>query len=389
MVDLFLLDSNLNQLYIVDSYESLIWVTRYNDNGDCEIKISANYNILKMFKECTYITREDDDMVCRIEKIELVTDVEEGDYLIVTANDCKKILEQRIVWKQTNFNGKVEDYIRKLINDNIINPTLTSRKINNFTLDTKKNFTETINQQVSYDNLGSKIQELCKTYSWGDKVTINNSKQFVFSLYKGTDRSAYVQFSDDYENLAATNYSEDISDIANTALVAGEGEGVDRITTTVGNETGIDRYELYVDARDVSKSIDYDELTASYPNGMEVTSGDIIYYQVDGVNIAILTKNEEGEVDSVTLTDTIYNDILVSNGEEGLAEHVVTTTFTGEIEPNYTFTYKKDYFLGDIVVIKNHYGIEEDVRITEIMETFDSNGYNIEPSFEYLETGEE
>lgn len=385
MIDIYLLDKDRNRIYIVDNYESLIWVTRYNELGDCEIKIKANEEILQKFKNSTYISREDDDMVCRIEKIELVTNIDNGDYLIITGYDIKKILNQRIVWKQTTFNGYVEDYIRKLIDDNIISPSISSRKINDFILSDKAGFTERINQQVTYDNVGTKIQELCKTYFYGDKVTLNENKKFVFGLYKGTDRSAYVQFSDDYENLSSTDYSEDKSNFANIALAAGEGEGVDRLTTTVGSASGIDRYELYVDARNVSKSISYEELTSTYQNGTEVTSGGVIYYQLNGVNIAVLTKNESGEIASVTLTDTIYDETLKSNGEEELASHMEVVTFNGSIEPSLTFTYKKDFFLGDIVAIKNEYGIEVDARIVEIMEVFDDNGYSVTPSFEYLE----
>lgn len=40
----------------------------------------------------------------------------------------------------------------------------------------------------------------------------------------------------------------------NVALVAGEGEGLDRKTIPVGAAEGMERYELYVDARDVSSN---------------------------------------------------------------------------------------------------------------------------------------
>lgn len=384
-MDIYLLNGALNKIHIIDGYTSLIWADRYNDLGDCELAIPATVeNVLKV-QESIYISREDSDLVCRIEKIELTTDIENGDYIIITGVDIKKILQQRIIWTQTNFNGLVEDYIRKLINDNAINPTITNRKISKLILDTKANFPDTINEQVTFNNLGEKIQELCKTYNWGYKVYINENNKFVFKLYNGVDRSEFVIFSDDYENLSSTDYINDTSNISTIALVAGEGEGTARITQTSGSNTSdLDRYELYVDARDLSKTIAYDELLIAYPGGTEVTIRNVIYYQVNGVNIAILTKNEELEVTDVQLTDNIYSNTLESRGQEKLAERKALVAFEGSIQPTQSFTYKKDYFLGDIVSIENHYGISVEARIVEIIEVDNENGYSIEPKFEYL-----
>ena len=73
-IDIYLLDSNLNRIHLIDTYDSLIWSERYNDLGDCELMIKASVENLQMLEESTYITREDSDMVCRIEKVVLTTD---------------------------------------------------------------------------------------------------------------------------------------------------------------------------------------------------------------------------------------------------------------------------------------------------------------------------
>ncbi len=383
MIDIYILDENRNQINIIDNYESLIWAKRYNDIGDCEIKISASIENLNKFRNGVYLSRQDDDLVCRIEKIELDTDVENGNYIIVTGYDIKKILGQRIIWKQTNFNGLVEDYLRKLIDDNIINPSLFNRKIDGFVLDEKSGFDEKIREQVSYDNLNEKIQETIKKYNWGYKVYLNENKNFVFKLYKGRDKSKYVIFSNDYENLSSTKYSEDKTNIKNVVLTAGEGEGADRITNTTGSASGINRYELYVDARNISKKIDYNDLITSYSSGKEVVINGITYWQVDGTNIAIITRENENKVE-VTLTDTIYQASLSSKGLEELANYQSTKSFEGIVEPRLTFQYKKDYDLGDIVSVSNEYEIEVEARIIEIIEVYNDNGYSVEPKFEYL-----
>ena len=384
MEELYLLDDELNKIYIIDTYSSIIWANRYNDVGDCELVISASAEKIQQINNSKYIARNDDDMVCEIKKIEIQTDEENGNQIIITGIDIKNILFQRIVMKQTNFNGLVENYIRTLINDSIINPTNRDRKISNFVLNAAVGFTETISEQVTYDNVGEKIQELCKKYGWGFKVTINN-RNFVFSLYKGEDKSAYIKFSHDYDNISTTDYTKDDQNVKNIALVAGEGEGTKRVTTTIGSGQGKNRYELYVDARDVSSTIEYSELLTSYPNGTEVTVSGVIYYRVNGVNIAILTKDDGGEVTDVQLCKNIYLENLRNTGYEKMAEYVTVTSFTGEIITGLSYEYKKDYNLGDIINIVNEYGISINARISEILENQDENGYAMEPTFENIE----
>lgn len=384
MEEFYLLDNELNKKYIIDTYSSAIWAKRYNDIGDCELVISASIENFRKIKECKYIARNDDDMVCKIKKVELQTDEENGDQLILTGKDITDILNQRIVIKQTNFNGLVEDYIRTLINDSIIKPTNADRKIKNFALSNKKGFSETIREQVTYDNVGDKIQKLCKQYGWGYKVTVNNGN-FIFALYKGNDISSYITFSHNYDNISTTDYLKDDSNIKNVALVAGEGEGVARKTVTIGNGVGIDRHELYVDARDISSEIDYDELLTNYPSGKEKVINNVIYYQVNGSSIATLTKNDAGEITNVQLCNNIYMENLKNTGYEKMSVYTTITSFSGEIIVGMSYKYKEDYNLGDIVNIVNEYGISINVRISEVIENQDDNGYTMESTFENIE----
>lgn len=384
MEDVCLLDEELNRKHIIDTYSNIIWANRYNEVGDCELVIPATEDNFNKVKECKYISRTDDDMVCEIKKIEIKTDEENGNQFIITGTDIKEMLNQRIVEKQTNFNGLVEDYIRKLIIDSIINPTNPDRKIKNFILDDKVGFTEKIREQVTYDYVGDKIQNLCKQYGWGYKVTVDDGN-FIFSLYKGEDKSEYVTFSEDYDNISTTDYSKDDSNIKNVALIAGEGEGVARVVTSIGAGKGINRHELYVDARDVSSEIDYDELVNSYPNGKEKIINNVIYYQVNGANIAVLTKDDKGEVTNVQLCRNVYIESLKNTGHEKMSEHKSVTSFAGEVIIGVNYIYKQDYNLGSIVSIVNEYGISIKVRISEILENQDDNGYSMQPTFENVE----
>lgn len=344
-----ILNNNLVKIAVVDNYTSLIWCKRYCEVGALDLEIEATSETLAIFKKGYFITRDDDDAIYRIEALELDTTEENNNSLIIGAYDCKKILFQRIVWQQVNFNGTVENYIRRLITQNIVSPSIGARRITNFFLKPEKGYTETINEQVTYDVVGEKIIELCKNYNYGCKVSFENGR-FLFDLFKGVDRSInqnenpHIVFSPNNENLISSKYNTNISEYKNAALIGGEGEGMERKTRAIGSAAGLDRYEMFVDASGISTN-----------------------------------KGSEEEIDLPT-----YYELLIAEGKDKLAEHGVTTSFEGEVDVN-SYKYKTDYDLGDIVTIKNEYGITVNARITEIIETWDNEGYTIEPVFEYFE----
>lgn len=349
-MEIHIFDKAFNKFAIIDSYSSLIWCKRYYDVGALDLQIEATTETLSIFKKDFYIMRDDEKTIYQIKAIELDTAENRDNHLLVGAVECKNILSQRIIWNTISFNGTVENYIRKLITDNIISPTLAERKISNFALKSAKGFSELITQQVSYDNLQEKIIELCKTYNFGWEVTFENGI-FYFDLYRGVDRSINQSenipliFSPEYDNLISTKYEMDATEFKNVALVGGEGEGKDRKLASVGSAAGLDRYEIFVDNKSDS------------------------------------TNTE------VEISETEYINQLRSTGSEELAKNATTTKFEGEVVSD-SYVYKKDFNLGDIVTIKNEYGITVDARIVEVIETWDDDGYSFEPKFEYMDVPE-
>lgn len=389
MLNIYILNQDLQKIGIVDNYTSLIWASRYIELGDCEIYAPATPENLDLFQKDNYVMREDDEQICKIETVELNTNAETGNYLIITGADCRKILNQRIVWKTTSFTGAAETLIRRLITQNIISPTDADRIIPRFVLGEYYGFNEKISLQTSYDPIGDKIAEICRMFDYGYKVTFDGNN-FVFDIYKGADRSfgqtenPYVVFSEDFENLKSSKYLIDKSNYASVALIGGSGEGKDRLLTMVSSSiaTGINRHEIFVDAKSTSKSITYEDLTEAYAGGTISTVSGTVYYSVDGERIATLDSASDPQ--NAELLDAPYYALLGEAGEEKLAEMKILTAFEGEVEAENTYTYKTDYYLGDIVQVKNEFGIGQAVRIVEVVESYNDEGYSLIPTFEYL-----
>ena len=115
MNDVYVLNPNLEVLGVIDSHKSLIWANRYREVGDCELYVPANQTNLALLQKNNYLFRLDDDMVCRIQKIELTTDPDDGNYLVVYGYDVKNWLDQRIVLGTMSANGNQENFIRSMV----------------------------------------------------------------------------------------------------------------------------------------------------------------------------------------------------------------------------------------------------------------------------------
>lgn len=435
MQDVYVYNQALELVGIVDSYKSLIWASRYHSVGDCEIYIRASVENLALMQKNYYLVRPDADMVCQIKKIEIDTDAENGNYLVVTGFDVKRWLDQRVVWELVNVDGNVEEFVRDIVNE-ALGDTTPERQLTKpdgarlLYLGPLAGFPDVITEQVSYKNIGEKVREYCQKYGWGYRVRFLDGA-FYFDLYQGENRTRSVIFSDDYENLITTKYSQDETHMGNVALVAGEGQGTERMRAVAGDYSSIDRFELYVDGKDISRNVTWKDLTDAYPtieqggqghiegdatsgwtydmiyldiqivdnvqlvrlreeypDGEQITVEGVDYYRIADIIIANLPSGDPENDDTVQLRDVIYSEYLLSRGYDKIAEYGAVTTFEGTIEPNITFVYGEDYFLGDLVTISNAYGITAQARIVEIVEVNDDSGYSVQPKFEYISQGD-
>lgn len=354
MVDIYVLDKNREVIDTIDSYESLIWTPRHFECGDFEIYIKATPKLLETLQLDNYVTRVGSEMVGIIEKIEIESDPDRGDHIVVSGRCAKSILSRRIIWSQTNIKGTVENGIRTILTENLVSPSLSYRRIENFVLGPSQGFTETLSTQYTGEDVLEVVVNLCKQYGYGSKVILNAEKNFEFILYRGVDRSLnqttnpYVVFSQDFENVISSNYVHDKSALKNACNVAGEGEGVSRKTYGVGTVSGLDRREMFVDARDISSELE---------DGSAVTSDE-------------------------------YNELLIQRGRDVLAENPEMTSFEGEVESTRQYVFGEDFFLGDIVTVVSNHGIVAHTRVVGVIQSHDENGELTIPTFSSMEVYE-
>lgn len=367
-MDFYIHDSAGVWVDMIEEPTSAIWTRRYNKPGDFEIYTPATVELFSLLlpgrfvvnqsggtvtltptETVRYITRPDSDRVMLVERLELTTDEENGDFIKITGREAGCLMERRIVWQQTTLAGRVDRAIYKLINENAINPIDPARALP-LSMAIPNVLTSTFSAQHTGTNLLEAVETTCAAHGLGFRVVTNDKSVISMrvELYAGKDRragqavNAPVIFSPNFENLISSHYAFDMAKYKNVALVAGEGEGVARKRATYGEASGLARRELYVDARDMSTN--------------------------------------EGEISA-----SEYTAQLEARGAEKLSEAQAAEAFGGEVDTAHTFILDVDYTIGDIVTVENEYGIRADARIAAVTEYWDANGYATDCTFEGME----
>lgn len=358
-------DENGNLLGILDVYKSLIWTERYEKCGDFKIQTHVTPEAIDLLKVERILVLDESDTAMIIEDIQIGTDVESGNVITIKGRSIGSILDRRIIWNQIRLQSKIETAIHRLLGMHIINSSDTARRVPGFVFlpsgDPRMDEI-TVDKQFTGDNLLEAIESICESKHVGWRVYYNpnsETERYQFQLYLGTDRSydqetlPFVIFSPNFDNLIDSRYKESKLLIKNVAHIKGIEQGSDRKSTTILLKegeipAGLNRRELYVDARDISQdSGEYDE-----------------------------------EGNPILIPDSEYYEKLRERGREKLAECEDEKSFEGQAEvTDGLYIYGRDFFMGDIVQIENEFLMNDTVRVTELIRSMDNTGFKVYPTF--------
>lgn len=331
-MQLYIYNPNRELTGIVESFEYLRWTRRYSQCGSFELKAIATQENAALLKEGNIIWKNDDEEAGIIEHLEL----SQSEHEIITASGrfATSFLARRILWQTEILSGDLSVCVNQLLNNNIINPTDTARQITGISF-SSPNLGIPVSTQISYRNLMDSVTELCASSDIGIKTVFTPATGiFTVTLYNGANSQAV--FSKEYENLTEQIYTESVADYANTALIGGEGEGADRTFVAITSGSGETRREIFVDAKDI-RAEDF---------------------------------------------GTDYVNTLTFRGQSKLNEQAIRYTFDTSVNPHGNLTYKIDFDLGQTVkVISKAWGVSMSTRITEIEETYDTDGQSISVVF--------
>ncbi len=362
-------DSSTDIIGIIDAAKSIIWHSVYFGVGDFEIYVEASPEVVTLLQAGNYVTRPDDLEVGIIEQIDISENAQDGMMVTATGRFAKSILDRRLIYnlsgntnKPTILRGNVEMEVRRLVYENAIACTFDSRRnipilalgdVAGIPLQIVDADGNAAQKQVSYQNLLEYTDEVLAEYGLASTVILDEAaRKLRYVVYCGTDRSADnaagndpIIFSKDFDNLESSSYQFNAATEKNVALIGGEGEGVERFYSLIaGTHTGLQRREMWVDASSVEK-----------------------------------TYMDDNDVEQ-TYSDADYKTMLDAAGAQNLAQNIVSETFEGTMDiTGSPWQYNVDFALGDFVTMQNNeIGKYIHVRLREVLEVQDENGYAIQ-----------
>lgn len=331
-MELYLFNNDRELMGLVESYEYLRWTRQYTKCGSFELKAIASDENIALLKIGNILWKNDDEEAGIIEYLEMT--MQEHEYITVIGRFATSLLSRRIVWGTEILNGDLSLAVSQLLNNHLISPVNTDRAISGVAY-TPESMGVPVSTQVSFRNLMDGITNLCDSVDVGIKTVFDpTAKIFTVRLYVGADSQAV--FSKEYENIMEQIFTESLLSFANTALVGGEGEGMERAFVTTGGGVGLDRYEIFVDAKDLRLE--------DFPDDYEAA--------------------------------------LLFRGNTKLAEQAMIQAFDVTVNQYGNLTYKVDFDLGDMIqAVSKRWGISMTARITTIEESYDRDGMSLFVTF--------
>ena len=328
----------------IDDYISFIWTQRYYSPGDFELCVPISK--LKYFMIGYFVFRKGDEYGGVIEKIEIKKTEEQQEMLIVSGRSFTSFLGRRVISTQQMITGSVLDGIELLINDNIINPSDYARAISNLEYSTTSQCSAEVEAQYIGENLLDVISDLCESNQIGMKCRWDHYMDtYKFETFDGVDKS-YSQnvnpriiWSDKYDNLYTSEYTEDFSEMATDICVGGEVISNERVIVWSAKDSkrGLERYEKFLDASNTIQN-------------EQIITLEKYKEQLEGLGLAEVTN--------------------------------YTTAFSGEVDFS-SIMQGNEVDIGDICTIQNsRWGMYVNSRVVEIIESVGEDGtYTVIPTF--------
>lgn len=354
-MNLLVLDKRFAAVGAINDYVSLLWNRKYYEPGNFELHTISQY--WGLINSGIYLWKSDAAELGVIEEVTYqkndsgsITVTCKGHFAEVLLNKDFCSFSHETIDPITYAYDMVSFWVRNKNNsadDGDPVWALGAGKIKNRS-PVRLDFT------AASKGLGEKMYELEKYCEATHTISYDYEHNWVsLYLWQGKDRTtgqtenSWALFSDAFCNVKSCQYHRSLSGFMDTAMVFGEGEGDDRIWKKVQVDGAkYSGYCLVVDARDLQKT---------YKDGSSVEH---------------------------TYSDAEYEKVLEQRGRDKLAKHPVVETVSCEVDYTANLVYKKDYDLGDICTVQlTEIGVEANMRLTEIAETYENGRLKLSVEF--------
>lgn len=343
---------------IVEKISSLIWTRRYWSCGEFKLLVPFTEEHARLLVKENIIIKRGGNEAAEIRYIHITKNSQGMEEIEVQGKFLLSWIGKRILTTQIITKDTTQNILYAIVKQTCTNAG-AARNIPNFSISTTD--ADTGSGQIDYTseqyaNAQLAAETAAKAAKLGIRVLTNaRTGKHTFSVYEGRDLTAGNTagnapciFSQEFDNIVEQEYTNSVENLKTTAYVGGEEkEGVTRKVAEVGgSSTGLSRDEVFINATDIVQEY----------------------------------ENESGQ--TVTLTTAQYLALLSARGVEELEQYAETLAFGSKINTNANLKYGTDYDLGDrVTCINKRWNVRIDVRITEIAETYETSGEEIDITF--------
>ena len=362
-MELYILDALFRRKILIEQFESLLWTERFNELGDFKAVLPATNANRVLFKPGLYFGLNKSDRIMKLETVEDTINDDGKESLTLTGRSLELILTYRNAWYANTalgddptwtVSGTPKEIIDYIIKHQFIDgfawygyviPNLSMSSL--YPTDTilppsESIIVTTTKPMPVYDY----IKDIAKKYSLGFRIYKGPQydNNIYYNTYSGNDRSLGqtelppVLFSRDLENLNSLSSLKSVEK--------------QFIGCYVFSKYGYD--DVYVE--------DYVESASGY-TGLNRSIFSIVVTEPDE-----LTTESERQA---------YRQ---QKGREALAEAQDIFIVDGEISERTTYIYGVDYFLGDLVDMRDDAGVINRMRVVEQIFTEDAEGEKAYPT---------
>lgn len=344
-ITIFRLDNNgtFESVGQINQFTSLIWPDRFNGYATFELRAPVNDENTAYLKRGNIVWCGGDN-AARIEIVDAANGENGMKTYHVKGRTLEQLLTTRILWDMYAATGISSTIMYDIVNKNCVNPTDVKRKIPFLELAND----DAVGRVITYQKTGGSVYDSIESIASSEDIGFDilfrpREKKLIFKVTCGKDRTVNqnllepVEFSTDLEGILSSEYHANEQDVKNVALIAGEDSSTARKKNTAGDITlsGLERKELYVDARDLQS----------------------VVYLNDGT--------------SVNVSEAEYSEMLKQRGEEKLSENRLSETFESKVRAIGQYEYGCDYQKGDkVTIFDSVLDVLVSARITEVEEAF-------------------
>lgn len=368
-MEVYTLDDLLRRTEVIDLFESCIWTERWAGWGDFEISIESTFKSRSLLKNGVRLAHSHSNRVMTVETIEDGTTREGKKILRVKGRSIESLFIDRVAkastanltteptWEITDTPG---DIMRKIVHDicytGVLSewdkiPYLVEARLPSIPADTITEPVDPISISIEPKPVYEVLTSLGNTWTLGFRLLrAGDTTQLYFDVYAGIDRTTSqttyrpVIFAPELDNLEDTKFLSTIEGAKNVAYVFSPVGFLEVLPQGVDPEIeGFERRVLMVQASDV-------------------------------------TSGTAPEIESA----------LTQRGLEALSEYRAYQAFDGEIRQQSQYVYGTDYYLGDLVEMRNVDGVANQMRVTEQIFVSDREGERAYPTLElntFINTG--